>query len=142
MYIPAHVVGLAAKTLSLVPKQSLTASQLLTTKARGMPRRMMNTGPYISAKALRVLTRGTGARRRWRWPKIGHAPPASGGDLLLLVLVFLRHERLMSSNRVARARAKMEEKYVETSMADSILTFFFFLVYMGSTLSYIWVLSN
>nr|GMD40252.1 dynein assembly factor with WDR repeat domains 1 [Ipomoea batatas]GMD46622.1 dynein assembly factor with WDR repeat domains 1 [Ipomoea batatas] len=75
-------VGRAAKCLSLVVKQSLTPSQLLTTRIRDMPRRMVNTGPYLSAHSLNVLTNGTEVRKRWRWPIIGHAPPASGAKFL------------------------------------------------------------
>nr|GMC97476.1 dynein assembly factor with WDR repeat domains 1 [Ipomoea batatas] len=94
--VPAHKSGRAAKILSLVEKQSLTASQLLTTTARGVPRRTVNMGPYLSANAPQVRTRGTGARSWWRWPMKGHPPAASGGNVppapAPVVVFLLRHE--------------------------------------------------
>ncbi|KAG5543331.1 hypothetical protein RHGRI_016160 [Rhododendron griersonianum] len=83
--------GRFKRTLSFEPvKHSLAISELLTTMARWAPRRIVNIGPCLSAKAPNTLWTSLRPAKRGRWPIIGHPPPASGGALLLLVVFFLR----------------------------------------------------
>ena len=48
---------------------------------------IVKIGPYLSAILPKVIWGGCYPLKRWRWPIKGHAPPASGGAVLLLAVL-------------------------------------------------------
>lgn len=101
--------------LSFFVKHSFAISQLLTTKDFRTPNLMLKIGPYFSTMLPRTLCAGWGPLRRWRWPMIGHAPPACGASLFLFLVIKKLNSEIKETKRRMVGMKNVEDNGIARS---------------------------
>ncbi|GER40627.1 hypothetical protein STAS_17307, partial [Striga asiatica] len=111
----ARSFGRDEMAASKVVKRLLASSQLLTTRARCTPSRIVKIGPYVTER-LASLKWGSPpvGDKRWRCPVNSRAPPTSGGDFRVLVFGLppqkVEQGQKCGNDAIRRMRCKIDYK--------------------------------